>query len=313
MRVFEDAWQRDDLPRGGVVTIGNFDGLHLGQRELIRRARESGERRGVDAIVVTFEPHPLTVLRPAQAPQRITTPEQKRQLIEASGVDALVIVGFSPEFAHTTAERFIEDFLIGRMAIAEVLVGSRFAFGRGREGSLEYLLERSAVLGFEAAGVPEVTHEGDAISSTRIRELVAVGEVERAREMLGRPFAVVGSVEGGEKRGRQLGWPTANLTVDNELFPGNGVYVTEAWIEGESSGRESVTNVGTRPTFGGQARRQIEAHLLDFEDDLYRRRIELKFCRKLRGERRFESPDELVAQIERDVRATREYFAACAC
>ncbi len=313
MRVFENAWQRADLPRGAVVTIGNFDGLHLGQRALIERVVDRGGELAAPAVVVTFEPHPLKVLTPESAPPCLTTQRQKLRLLEQSGVDAVAIVEFDAGFARTSASTFVEEFLAGRLGAVEVHVGTRFTFGRNREGSLDYLTDRGARLGLGAYGVPEVLHDGEAISSTRIRTLVAGGRVDEAARLLGRAYAVEGRVEPGEARGRELGWPTANLSVDNELFPMDGVYATEARLEGEEEGRISVTNVGTRPTFGGDAARLIESHLLDFDGDLYGRRIELRFCSKLRGERRFGSAAELVSQIERDVLQAREYFAACAC
>lgn len=313
MRLFEDAWRRPDLPRGAVVTIGNFDGVHRGQRRLIERVRGRAGDRGAESMVVTFEPHPLKVLRPRAAPLALTTMEQKLGLLEESGVDLCAVIEFTSEFARTGAAEFVNDFLVERLSVAEVHVGSRFTFGRGREGSLDYLVERGAKLGFGAYGVAEVMYDGEAISSTRIRALVAEGRVEEAAELLGRGYAVVGRVEPGDARGRELGWPTANLAVANEIFPGDGVYATEVRIAGESDDRRSITNVGTRPTFEGDGRRSIECHLLDFDGDLYGRKLELRFRRRLRGERRFASPEELVRQIELDVAAAREYFAGSAC
>ena len=318
MRVFEDAWQREDLPRGAVVTIGNFDGVHVGQRALLGRIQERARAKQAGTLVITFEPHPLKVLRPERAPLRLTTREQKLALLGATGVDYVALLRFDKELSAVTAAEFVDDFLGRRMGVAEVHVGSSFSFGRGREGSLEMLIERGASAGFEAHGIPEVLHRGRPVSSTRIRTAVTAGEVGEAREMLGRPFSVIGYVEGGDARGRSLGWPTANLEVENDLYPENGVYVTEALLDGEglldpaSPGRPSVANVGVRPTFDGGARR-VEAHLLDLDRDLYGRRMELRFLRRLRGERRFSSPDELIGQIEEDVRLTREYFAAESC
>lgn len=313
MRVFEDAWQREDLPRGAVVTIGNFDGLHRGQRQLIARVRDRARERDSEAVVVTFEPHPMKVLDPGRAPLCLTTARQKLRLLEDIGIGVVAVIRFSAVFSRTTATEFVEDFLVGRLGAAEVHVGTRFTFGRGREGSLELLVEQGLRHGFSAHGMSEVRHDGEAISSTRIRELIVLGRVEQAASLLGRAYAVGGRVEPGDARGRELGWPTANLAVENELFPGDGVYATQAWLEGEQEGRLSVTNVGTRPTFSGDDRRLIESHLLDFEADLYDRWLELRFCRRLRGERRFGSPDELVEQIERDVRGAREYFATSLC
>jgi riboflavin kinase/FMN adenylyltransferase len=313
MRVFKDAWRRHDLPKGVVATIGNFDGLHVGQRALLERVNERAAALGASTAVITFEPHPLRILRPEHAPLRLTTLEQKTALLSETGVDAMVLLEFDERLAAVSAADFIDDFLVRRMAVEEVHVGSRFSFGRGREGSLELLIEHGARAGFVAHGMSEVSHSGGPVSSSRIRAAVADGEVAEAAEMLGRPFAVVGEVGGGEARGRSLGWPTANLAVENELFPGNGVYVTDAVVDGEEDCRPSVTNVGVRPTFEDGRIRTVESHLLDFDGDLYGRRLELRFRQRLRGERRFDSVAGLVAQIEADVRRTREYFAANSC
>ena len=317
MRVFDDAWSREDLPRGAVATIGNFDGVHLGQRALLERIQQTAREQGTSTLVITFEPHPLTVLRPEGAPLRLTTPTQKLELLQSTGVDGVAVLSFDSELARVSAQEFIDDFLVDRLKVGAVHVGSRFSFGRGREGSLELLVASGSQSGFSAHGIGEVQYAGEPLSSTRIRNAVAAGEVEEAAEMLGRPFAVVGGIGGGESRGRSLGWPTANLEVENELYPGNGVYVTETLFLDEGQGpapeaHPSVTNVGVRPTFDGGSRR-IESHLLDFGGTLYGRRTELRFLRRLRGERRFDSPEQLVAQIEEDVRQTREYFAAESC
>jgi riboflavin kinase/FMN adenylyltransferase len=312
MRVFEDAWHSEELPRGAVATIGNFDGVHVGQAALLRRIQERAAEFQTGTLVITFEPHPLKVLQPERAPLRLTTLAQKLTLLEETGIDAVAILSFDFQLAEVSAGSFIDDFLVARLAVAEVHVGSRFSFGRGREGSLEMLIDRGTRSGFEARGIAEVLHASEPVSSTRIRQAVADGDVDEAALMLGRPFSVSGEVAGGESRGSLLGWPTANLEVENELFPHNGVYVTEALLEGEADARPAVTNVGVRPTFDGVERR-IETHLLDFEGDLYGRRLELNFLRYLRGERRFASSEELIAQIEEDAQQAREYFAANSC
>ena len=312
MRLFEDSWGRDDLPRGGVVTIGNFDGVHLGQRELFEivvvRAREQGR----EAVAVTFEPHPLTVLAPERAPLRLATREQKRRWIGECGLDALVEIDFTREFSRTSAAAFVEEFLVERLEITEVHVGEAFSFGSDREGDLRFLRAAGERLGFSAQGVSEVREDGRAISSTRIRRAVGEGEMAQAGAMLGRPFTLDGEVVRGEARGRGLGWPTANLAVDNELLPADGVYATRARIDSEGPWRGSVTNVGTSPTFEGTSRR-VETHLLDLEDDLYGSRVELAFFARLRGERRFGSPAELSEQIRRDVQSAREYLGGVRC
>lgn len=312
MKLFENAWNEGDLPRDGIVTIGNFDGVHLGQQALLKRIRERAEAAGRPSVAVTFDPHPLRVVRPDRAPAQLCTRKQKIELLAATGIESLVEIEFSQAFAKTSADAFVDDFLVSRLRAHEVHVGSRFSFGREREGDLDLLVAAGRTRGFAAQGVTEVLHEGEPISSTRIRSAVAAGDVGTAAAMLGRTYSLIGVVGSGDGRGRELGWPTANIGVANELVPADGVYATEARLEGGQTLCASVTNVGVRPTFGGSARR-VESHLFDFEGDLYGRELELSFHRRLRGERRFESVEALTSQIALDAAEAREYLAARAC
>lgn len=313
MLVIEDAWARKDLPRGTVVTVGNYDGIHRGQQAILERLTARAEEIGLLPAVVTFDPHPRRVLAPDGEPRQLTTTAQKQRLLAANGVGALAKVRFTEEFSRTTAEEFVVDLLVRRLGAAELFVGSRFVFGRGREGDLELLESLSAAHGFSVVGVEELFHGGQPISSTRIREAVGAGKVEEAASMLGRAFSVTGRVVRGDGRGRQLGWPTANLEVDNELLPAVGVYATTIRFGESEEPLPSVSNVGVRPTIGERGEVVVESHVLNIERSLYGEECELAFCRRLRDERRFGSLGELREQIGRDAAAAREYFSAESC
>ncbi len=313
MRVIDDAWRRSDLPRGAIGTIGNYDGIHRGQQAILERVVDCARASGAASAVVTFDPHPLKVLQPESAPPALTTSAQKRRLLAALGVEHLLVVRFTPEVAGTPAERFVSEFLAGRLALGAVFVGRRFAFGRGREGDLGLLERVGRAAGLEAVGVDEVLEDGSPISSTRVRREVAAGRVEEAGKLLGRPFAVEGAVVRGDGRGREIGWPTANMKTANELLPGDGVYATRIRLGARGETRPAVTNVGVRPTVGEGAARVVETHVLGFEGDLYGEEVEVLFERRLREERRFPSLADLSEQIGRDVETAREYFAGDSC
>lgn len=310
MHVIPDALAAADLPQGVVATIGNFDGVHLGQKAILEHVVARAGALGLPAVVVTFEPHPLAVLQPESAPLRLTTPAQKARWIAASGLDAMLVLRFTRELAATPAERFVREFLAGALEVKEVYVGAGFVFGRNREGDLALLERIGAERGFVAAAVPEVLLGGARISSTRIRRAVAEGRVEEAHEMLGRPYAIEGSVARGDRMGQRLGWPTINLASDNELLPGDGVYAGKAFFPGFPATFNCATNIGTRPTVYESYRRVVESHVLDFQADVYGQRVELSFYRRLREEKIFPSVMDLSAQIRQDVETTREYFAA---
>jgi riboflavin kinase/FMN adenylyltransferase len=313
MRVYRDGWQSDDLPRQMIVTVGNFDGIHTGQRRVLELVTSRARETGMGSAVVTFEPHPLSVLRPEEAPPLLTTTRQKERLLAATGVDALVVVRFTPSFSRLPARRFVRDFLVGKLAAREVYVGASFVFGRDREGDLSLLQTMGDSFGFAAFGFTEVVSGGLPVSSTRIRAAVAAGDVEEAAEMLGRPYCLGGIVVRGDGRGRGLGWPTANLSVDNELLAADGVYVTRLRIPALGESLPSVTNVGTRPTVYDEHPRLVECHVLDFDSDIYGERVELEILRRLRPEQKFPSADALRLQIGKDAEAAREYFAAASC
>jgi riboflavin kinase / FMN adenylyltransferase len=265
------------------VAIGTFDGVHLGHREVIR---------GADTVL-TFDPHPLAVIHPEATPKLISTAGVKRDLIAGLGVDELVVIPFDKGFSSQTAEEFVTDVLIDRLGAKQVSVGENFRFGKGAKGTPEFLRERDE---FETRVVPLVEAAGETVSSSHIRGLVAAGEVGPAAEFLGGPFLFEGEVVAGDRRGRELGMPTANLVPDERyVVPGHGVYA--AWAHGHPA----AVNVGVRPTFDTGRGLLVEAHLIGFEGDIYGETLRIAFLDRLRGEKRFESVDELVEQMNRDV------------
>lgn len=308
MPAIRDALNSTELPRGVIATIGNYDGIHVGQQTVLDMVIGRAREVGVPSAVITFDPHPLSVVRPQEAPPRLVTQDQKEALLAAAGVDYALTIHFSPEFASTRARAFVRDFLHARLAVAELYVGSNFTFGRQREGNMALLQEMGASCGFAAVEIDEVRAGGERVSSSRIRRLVLAGRIDEATELLGRPYTMTGTVARGEGMGRRLGWPTINLETDNEICPHNGVYVTEVSFPGSDATYRSVTNIGIRPTVSEHARRVVESHILDFSRDVYGERVDLSFCRRLREEKQFASMTELSAQIGRDADAAREYF-----
>jgi riboflavin kinase / FMN adenylyltransferase len=308
MQWFEDAWMRSDLPRPAVATIGNYDGVHRGQQEILNRIVERARTLDAPATVVTFDPHPLTVVAPDRAPRRLDAPAQKRAALERAGVDAVLEVRFDRRVAETTAEDFVRGFLHERLGVLEVHVGSRFAFGRGQQGDLDLLRRLGRDLGFEAHGVPEVGYDGAPISSSRIRNSIIGGAVEEARAMLGRAFALRGRIVPGARRGSGMGFPTINLAPEQDLIPARGVYVSEVRFAGQSKVLPAVTNVGVRPTLTPGVEVMVESHILDFSGDVYGETVELGFLERLRDELAFDGVEALKEQIQRDVQRARSYF-----
>ena len=305
MRLFH-GYENAEIARPAVLTLGVFDGLHLGHQLIISRVVERARAVGAVPTVITFDPHPRAVLHPESAPPLLQTFDQKVEACGVLGVEQTIVVRFTPEFAGVRAEQFLRDVVHERLQAREVYLGRGFAFGRGREGDIHLLRRVSRELGFFADEVPEVRLRGQRISSSRIRELLAAGRVNLARRMLGRPYGVEGRVVRGAERGRQLGFPTANLRPDNRVIPRGGVYVTATRIGGEW--RRSVTNVGVRPTFEQEGEPSVETFVMDWGGDLYGDVVRVRFLHRLRDERRFDSVEELKRQIERDAARARKYF-----
>lgn len=310
MQVIRDALRSTDLPRPSAVTVGNYDGIHLGQRATLERLVARSRELGATSVVVTFDPHPMRLLSPQTAPPAILTARQKETLLSDLGVDVLASFTFNQELAAMSAEAFVRGVLVGRLGVRELLVGRRFAFGRGREGNLELLSSLGGELGFKVEGVVEVELEGEPVSSTRIRQAIAEGRVDLAGRLLGRPFTLTGEIVSGDRMGKRLGWPTINLKAQGELMPIEGVYATRVYFPSFPAAFDSVTNIGTRPTVYESHQKVIESHVLDFRSDVYGEAIELSFHKRLRDEMLFPSVMALSAQIRRDVESTREYFSA---
>ncbi len=290
-----------------MVALGNFDGVHLGHQAVIRRALEVGRESGRRVVAATFDPHPRAVIRPGTEPWLLTAPETRRELLLGCGVDEVFVIPFDAELSRKGPEEFVEDVLVGGLGASAVVVGENFRFGHKASGGIRELAGSLQKSGGDAYPVPMHAWGGDGgeISSSRIRELVSEGDVLGASRLLGRAYAVRGEVVTGDQRGATIGFPTANLAPDPRvLVPARGVYAGYAKLPGgERYG--ACTNVGTAPTFDRRENR-IEAHLLDFDGDLYGETVEVGFTGRLRGEQRFSGLEELKTQISRDVERARE-------
>lgn len=293
--------------RGNAVTIGNFDGVHLGHQAMLRALRAQADPLGVPALVMCFEPQPQEFFAGEQAPARLMTWREKVEALAAAGADRVLLVRFDARFRGYTAQGFISELLVRDLGARHVLVGDDFRYGCDRSGDHALLVQAGAAQGFTVGRMPTVTVAGERVSSTRLRAAVAAADFALATELAGREFAVSGHVLHGDKLGRTLGLPTANLLMRRKVLPLRGVYAVEVDGLGDRP-LPGVANVGSRPTVQGvQAR--CEAHLLNFSGDIYGRRIRVRFRRKLRDEQRFPSLDALKAAIEADVAAGHQYFA----
>jgi riboflavin kinase/FMN adenylyltransferase len=289
--------------RAPAVTVGNFDGVHVGHQALVKAVVADARARGGAAVVLTFDPHPSRVLSPHRAPSALMTLEQKAEVLETLGVDVLAVLPFTRELSRMGPEEFAGRVLGEMVGAALVVVGTNFRFGRGRAGDVSRLRRLGEEMGFAVEALPPLLHEGEPISSSRVREALARGAVEGMPALLGRRYLVDGTVTRGAGRGRALGIPTANLDVINETLPGGGVYAAWARVDGGRAQR-AVANIGRRPTFGS-GDLVLEAHLLDFDADLYGRRLRVEFQARLREERAFAGAAALREQIEHDIGEAR--------
>lgn len=290
----------EELTGDVYLAIGVFDGMHLGHQRVIGQARDDAKTTGGTSVALTFDPHPMRVLRPDQAPLLLTSTEHKLALIRQLGVDACLLVTFDKVFSETPAEQFVDRISFSR----QVCVGTRFRFGHDRLGDVRLMEQLAPRYGFTVKEIKSVlTTDGEMISSTAVRKHVLAGNLDRAAAMLGRPFSVLGTVEHGDHRGHELGFPTANVNPHNEVLPPDGVYAVRARL-GESR-LPGVVNIGNRPTFAGTAHR-LEVHILDFDRGLYGQELEVEFVKRLRDERKFDSSDALKQQIAVDVQAARQ-------
>ena len=305
MRLFHGT-DNAEIQRPTVLTLGVFDGLHLGHQLIMRTVVERARETGAIPTVITFDPHPRAVLHPESAPPLLQTLDQKVEGFGVLGIEQTIVIRFDEEFSQICAEDFLRDVVKDRLHAKAVYLGRGFAFGHNREGNIELLRRVSQESGFFADEVPEVQFRNQRVSSSKVRRLLTEGKVNLARRLLGRPYGVEGRVERGAERGAGLGFPTANLHPRNRVIPRNGVYVTGTLIDGEW--RRSVTNVGVRPTFEAAAEPSVETFVLNWAGDLYGDVVRVRFLHRLRDERRFDSIEDLKAQIERDVKRTESYF-----
>src|SRR5882762_7366918 len=305
MRLFHGT-DNADIARPTVLTLGVFDGLHLGHQFIMKTVVERARAIGAVPTVITFEPHPRAVLHPESAPPLLQTFDQKIEALGVLGIEQTIVIHFDEAFSQIRAEDFLRDVVVDRLQAKEVYLGRGFAFGHNREGNIELLRRVSAELGFLADEVPEVQFRSQRVSSSKIRKLLSEGRVSLARRLLGRPYGVEGRVERGAERGATLGFPTANLHPHNRVIPRNGVYVTGTLIDGQW--RRSVTNLGVRPTFGVEKEPSVETFVMNWAGDLYGDVVRVRFLRRLRDERKFGSVAELTAQIEKDVSRAQSYF-----
>lgn len=286
-----------------VITLGNFDGVHKGHLEIFKRLKACASDLGAEAVLFTFEPHPVKVLRPELGPPLITTLSEKLRLIKDAGIDAVILADFTKEFAAQHPASFVDDILCNSLKIQMAVVGHDFTFGKGKEGTIEFLSEKGAIKGFGVHVVDALKINDDIISSTKIRQYIADGKVALAASFLGRLYSVEGRVVRGDNRGKQLGFPTANIDTEGELFPGNGVYAVNVNVGGNVM--PGAANVGVRPTFNKKDR-NIEVHIIDFEGSIYGESVRVDFIERIRGEVAFPSPEALSIQIKKDLIAAKE-------
>jgi riboflavin kinase / FMN adenylyltransferase len=306
MKLFHGT-ENAEIQRPTVVTLGVFDGLHLGHQEIMKTVVERANALSAVPTVITFDPHPRAVLHPENSPPMLQTLDQRLGSFEVLGIEQAIVIRFNRDFASTDAEKFLREVIFQRLKAQEVYLGKGFAFGKNRAGNIDLLKKISVELGFVAEEVPEIQLRGQRISSSQIRRLLAEGKVNLARRMLGRPYGVEGLVIHGDKRGRTIGFPTANLKPKNRVIPKNGVYVTSTLIEGEW--RRSITNIGIRPTFENGLEPSVETFILDWDGDLYDDVIRVRFLHRVRDEKKFSGIDELKAQIKKDCDVAVEYFS----
>jgi riboflavin kinase/FMN adenylyltransferase len=296
IRDFNDIDYKFEKP---VLTIGKFDGVHLGHLGLIGKVLERASALKGTAAALTFEPHPKKILLPHERIELITTPGQKRELLEKAGLEILFVQKFSSGFSIRGPEEFVKDVLVGKIGIHTLVLGTDFSFGRGAIGDHKLMKKYGEDLGFEVALVPPIVHGKRQVSSTHIRDLIKTGKMKNAANFLGRFYFLDGKVIRGEGRGREMHVPTANILTENELIPPQGVYAT--YLEMEGKRYDSVTNIGIRPTFGGSYL-SIESNLMEMEMDLYGKYVRLHFVQRMRNERRFDSVGLLKIQIRKDIR-----------
>ncbi len=293
--------------RGTILAIGNFDGIHLGHQAILRDAADRAAKSSSVATALTFEPAPRKVLRPETAPKRLSTNDQRLEWFRVVGVEAAVVMPFTLELSKLSPAEFVEKILVAELLVRTVLVGENFRFGHKQAGDAHLLRELGKQNGFEVVTIPSVHAHGEVVSSTVVRREIADGDVAQAGRLLGRPFVLTGEIVPGTGTGRKFTFPTLNLLPEQELLPATGVYITRTILDGEKASRRSVTNIGVRPTFNGTTL-SVETHLLDFFGEVTAKKMELRFWKRLRSEKRFSGPEVLRAQIATDIKSARRFF-----
>jgi phosphoribosyl 1,2-cyclic phosphate phosphodiesterase len=294
--------------RGSVLAIGNFDGIHLGHQAILRAVVRRARLRNAVATALTFDPPPRKVLRPESAPMRLSTNAQRLHWFGAVGLESVMVMPFTLELARLSPEDFVGEILVRGLQVRAVLVGENFRFGHRQAGDVKLLRELAMRLGFEVVVIPPVLYRGEIVSSTVIRREIAAGDVAHASCLLGRSFVLTGEVVSSTGTGRRFTFPTLNLVPEQELLPARGVYITRTRLEGETVSHRSVTNIGVRPTFNGSGL-SVETHLLGYSREITSKRIEVQFWRRLREEKKFSGPEELRAQIARDIASANRFFS----
>lgn len=305
MQIFHGT-ENANIERPTVLTLGVFDGLHLGHQAIMTTVVERAAAADAVPTVITFDPHPRAVLHPESAPPLLQTLDQRLSNFQILGIEQAIVIRFTKEFASQEAEDFLKEIVHDRLRAKEIYLGHGFNFGKGRRGNIDLLRQMSRELGFAADEVPEIRLRGMRISSSRIRALLKDGKVNLARRMLGRPYGIEGVIVRGDRRGHTLGFPTANLIPENRVVPKFGVYATATLIDGVW--RKGITNIGIRPTFESDEEPSIETHVFDFDGDLYGSVLRVRFLHRIRPEKKFSGIEELTAQITRDIRIANKYF-----
>jgi len=304
MLIFTNEDKRIPQLRSLCLTLGIYDGIHLGHQKIIRRVIERAAGIGGTSCVVTFDPHPREVLMSDTAPDLLTSTSKKKELIESLGVDALCLIRFTPEFAQIEARRFVSDFLVGTLRMKAIVEGYDWRFGKGRKGDVELLRKMGAENGFEVEQLEGFEVDGRIVSSTLIREFVLRGDLDLAARHLGRRFSITGDIVEGSHLGREIGFPTANIEPHHEAIPPDGIYAV--WVDVGGTRKQGTLNIGYRPTVTEERKRTVEVHIMDFYHDIYSEKIEITFVEKLRDEKKFPSLEALTGQIKKDVEKARE-------
>ena len=286
-----------------IITLGKFDGVHKGHQKVLRAVKDRAAKLKFPSVVYTFEPHPLKIVAPHKSPLLLTTLKEKIELIKASGIDYLILARFTKEFAAQHPREFVSDILVKQLAVKEVLVGHDYAFGKGKKGTIEYLKKLGQEFGFKVYIIPAYKKRGFIVSSSKIREYIQNGKMKEAARFLGRPYTISGKVIKGRNIGKHLGFPTANIEIHNELIPKDGIYAVLALLGNKIY--KGAVNIGIAPTFHTN-KRAVEAHIINFKQNIYGKKLKIEFIQRLRGEKTFKSVEGLASQITRDVEKVKK-------